>query len=47
MKMTYICMTIVAYFLTDALNWQLLGGKEKKLLNSLYEKLNSVSLKQM
>ena len=40
-------MTIVAYFLTDALNWQLLRGKEKKLLNSLYEKLNNVSLKQM
>ena len=44
--MTYINITILAYFLTDILNWQVLWGKEKHLLNSLYEKLkNKVSLK--
>ena len=48
MKMTYICITISAYFLTDTLNWQVLWGKEKYLLNSLHGKLkNKVSLKQM
>ena len=37
-----------AYFLTDTLNWQVLWGKEKYLLNSLHGKLkNKVSLKQM
>ena len=45
--MTDILITIVAYFLTDALNWQVLWGKEKHILNGLYEKLNNVSLKQM
>ena len=46
--MTYICITILAYFLTDTLNGQVLWGKEKYLLDSLYEKLkNKVSLKQM
>ena len=29
-------MTILAYFLTDTLNKQVLWGKEKYLLNSLY-----------
>ena len=46
--MTYTRITIIAYVLTDTLNWQAFGGKEKYLLNSLYEKLkNKVSLKQM
>ena len=46
--MTYIRITIIAYFLTDTQNWQVLWDKEKYLLNSLYEKLkNMVSLKQM
>ena len=48
MKMTYIRTTILAYFLTDAQNWQVLWVKEKYLLNSLYEKLkNKFSLKQL
>ena len=34
--MTYICITILAYFLTDTVNWQVLLGKDKYLLNSLY-----------
>ena len=43
--MTYMHVT---YFLTDILNWQVLWGKDKFLLNSLYEKLkNKVSLKQI
>ena len=34
----------MAYLLTDIVNWQVLWGKEKYLLNSLYEKLkNKVS----
>ena len=46
--MTYVRETIIAYFLTDTLNWQVLWGKKKYLLNSLYEKLkNKVSLKQI
>ena len=46
--MTYIRITILAYFLTDTPNWEVLRGKEKYLLNSLYEKLkNKLSLKQM
>ena len=46
--MTYVRKTIIAYFLTDTLNWQVLWGKKKYLLNSLYEKLkNKVSLKQI
>ena len=41
-------MTILAYFLTDTLNWQVVYGKQEYLLNSLHEKLkNKVSLKQM
>ena len=45
MKITYICITTLAYFLTDTLTWQVLWGKEKDLLNNLYEKLkNKVSL---
>ena len=48
MKMRYICITIEAYFLSDTLNWQLLCGKDKYLLNCLYEKLeNKVCLTQM
>ena len=48
MKMTYICLPILAYFLHSTLNWQVVWGTEKYLLNSLYEKLkNKVSLKQM
>ena len=43
-----IHLIIIAYFLTDTVNWQVLESKEKYLLNSLYEKLkNKVSLKQM
>ena len=39
---------ILAYFLTDTLNWQVLLIKKKYLLNSLYKKLkNKVSLKQI
>ena len=37
--MTYVRITVIAYFLTDTLNWQVLRGKEKYLLNNLYEKL--------
>ena len=48
MKMTYIRITLLAYFLTDTLNWHVLCDKEKYLSNSLYGKLNNmVSLKQM
>ena len=48
MNMTYIRITILDYFLTATLNWQVLLGKEKYLLNSLHEKLkNKVSLKKM
>ena len=32
MKITYIHITILAYFLTDILKWQALWGKEKYLL---------------
>ena len=43
-----IHLIIIAYFLTDTVNWQVLESKEKYLLNSLYEKLkNKVSLKQI
>ena len=46
--MTYIRTITLAYFPTDALNLQVLWGKDKYLLNSLYEKIkNKVSLKQM
>ena len=46
--MTYIRITILVYFLSDTLNGLVLWGKEKYLLDSLYEKLkNKVSLKQM
>ena len=48
MKITYRGITFLAYFLTDTLNWQVVRGKGKYLLNSLYEKLkNKVSLKQI
>ena len=43
-KMKYMCLTILAYFLTATLNWQVLRGTEKYLLHNLYEKLkNKVS----
>ena len=46
--MAYIHLAVLAYFLTDTLNWQVLWDKEKYLLNTLYEKLeNIVSLTQM
>ena len=35
--MTSMWITVLAYFLTDALNWQVFWGKEKYLLNSLDE----------
>ena len=42
----YIHVTLLAYVLTDTLNWQVIWGKEKYLLNGLYEKLkNKVSVK--
>ena len=41
MKMTNTHITILAYFLNDTLNCKELCGKEKYLLNSLYEKLNN------
>ena len=48
MKMAYMCITVLAYFLTDILNLQVLWGNEKYLLSILYEKAkNDVSLKQM
>ena len=38
MKMTYKRRQIIlAYFLIDPLNWEVLWGREKYLLNSLYE----------
>ena len=37
--MTYLRITILAYFLTDSPNWQVLWGKRKYLLNNFYEKL--------
>ena len=46
--MMYICINILAYFLTGTLIWLVLWSKEKYLLNSLNEKLkNNVSVKQM
>ena len=42
----YIHVILLAYVLTDTLNWQVIWGKEKYLLNGLYEKLkNKVSVK--
>ena len=41
MKMKYMRIPILAYFLTDTLNWQMLWGKEKYLLNSLYDRLEN------
>ena len=47
MLMTYIRITIFAYVFTDTLNWHVLWGKQKHLLNSLYEKLkNQVCTRQ-
>ena len=37
----YIRINILAYCPTDTLNWQVLWGKEKYLLNSLHEKLRN------
>ena len=46
--MMYTRITILAYFFTDTLNWQVLWDKEKHLLNSLYKKLkNKVPSKEM
>ena len=45
MKVTYIHVTILAYFLTDTLNWHVLRGKEKHLLNNKLK--NKVSLKRI
>ena len=46
--MPYICITILAYFLTDTLNWQVLTDRENYLSYNLYKKLkNKVSVKQM
>ena len=39
MKITYIRITVLAYFLTDTLKLQVVGGQEKYLLNSLCKKL--------
>ena len=39
MKLTFMQRTIIAYFLTDTL--KVLWGKEKYLLNNLYEKLKN------
>ena len=49
MKMTCISITILAYFLTDILNWKVLWGEGKYLLIiCLYEKLkNKISLKNV
>ena len=38
--MTYIRITILAYFLTDTINWQVFCDMVK-YLNSLYEKLKN------
>ena len=46
MKITYIHITILACFVTDTINKQVFWGKEKYLLNSLYEKLKN-KLKQI
>ena len=43
--MTYIHITILAHFLTKTLNWKVLCGKDKYLLNSLNEKLKKGSFK--
>ena len=47
--MVHIRIAILAYFFTGTLNWQVLWGKEKCLLNlPFYEKLkNKISLKEM
>ena len=46
--MTYPCITTLTYFLTNTLNCQVLLGREKYLLNGLYETLkNKVSLKHV
>ena len=39
--MTYMRITILAYFLTDTVNWAVLWYKDKYLLNSLYEKMRN------
>ena len=41
MKTMYICITILTYFHTDNLDWQVLWGTEKYLLNSFYEKFKN------
>ena len=37
MKMKYVHITNLPYFLTDTLNWYVLRDEEKYLLNSLYK----------
>ena len=37
----YTTVVKKAYFPSNTLNWQVLWGKEKHLLNSLYEKLKN------
>ena len=37
MKMKYVHITNLPYFLTDTLNWHVLWDEEKYLLNSLYK----------
>ena len=36
-----MCLTILAHFLTDTLNWQVLQGREKYLLNNFHKKLKT------
>ena len=46
MKIKYMHIPVLAYFLIDTPNWEMLWGK-KYLSNSLYKKLkNKLSLKQ-
>ena len=46
MKIIYMHIAILAYFLTITINKQVPWGKEKYLLNIFYEKLKN-NLKQM
>ena len=46
LKKMYIRITNTAYFLTDILNWQALWGKQKYLVNCLYEKRKNVNSKE-
>ena len=44
MKMTHMCITVLAYFLADSLHWHVLSGKEKHLLNGL-EKFKDLKMR--